>query len=404
MSNRVDEDLKYDCQFIPRSLEQLCLDYLSDKIVRFCSKKPCTTEACLRSSVSPSSSNTTSSPDSPMDSNVEESTQKGNLNCFANNNANSFTASKLLENVANEHRANSTQESVMSDDEYFSTDILHEVFFGTRIAESILSKMNENRCINNDTLKYFRNFRTRIKHFKVQDCKASSLNEGGLMILNEHDLKSLRLINLSGIGLHILVNRILNPCTIKNLELLDLSGTLRTAHYRLMSDSSFSKSPCYHDAVFGNASPSFLGRFINLKTLIVSRSHLDDFALTEICKYLQFLEYLDISSTLVTRLEPLLSSKDRLKTLIAQKHRFKEPQNAAQILACMVALEVLDISVNPKSCSALSQANAAANGADSFRLGLFLVQFLAENPSSLPKLRILDISGGQANFQINAFE
>jgi len=95
---------------------------------------------------------------------------------------------------------------------------------------------------------------------------------------------------------------------------------------------------------------------------------------------------------------------------IVQKPRFTNTDLAVGVLCSLTALEILDISDYRKS-TPQAHANAENNrrgddqqqDSDSCRLAVLFVRRMVETKKRLQDLKVLDISGVQANFDINIF-
>lgn len=173
---------------------------------------------------------------------------------------------------------------------------------------------------------------------------------------------------------------------------LDLSGTLKP--HVPPSPSVESVAAALEDKVeegdilLGTRS---LAVFANLRSLNLAGTALHNEALSCLTSQCVSLQHLNIASTLVSDLSPLicLTYCDGLRNLVLHGLQLADPDDALTVLSQLRALEVLDISGFPTPERETS----------------FGAHFIKKLPSNcLVNLRVLDVSGTQANFCVNEFK
>lgn len=309
------------------------------------------------------------------------------------------------------------------------------------LSDQLLIRLNEKHLLNDNTLMFFSQRRCRLENVKING-KLAKISTSGLRILNQHTLQSLKLLNMSSINFFDLVDECLSQSTLQSLQLFDLTGTLRTTffkrrpelNYRRHSESSTTgpsgnksidnsmvenpTNECTCTSSSNSTNTSNCGgwispicKFVNLHTLIVAKTHFDNLALEQVCQNLHKLNFLNISHTSVTSLVPLLHIAGHLSVLIAQKPRFTNTDMTVGVLCSLGMLEILDISDYRKSTPQNANANNGLQqqaqfrdqDSDSCRLAVLFIKRMVETQKSLQHLKVFDISGVQANFEINVF-
>lgn len=335
----------------PVSLEDFCVDALCDSVDAMCAS-----DKLLE----------------PMSSYHESSLFHSWQISKISNSVQEICAS-AMDSVQNEHR-NTT-----------ATDVVIPVV----VSDKVLWRMCEKNKLTNKTMKFFTSKRTTLKNVKIADC---SVNNVGLEILKDHVLDSLKLINLKEIQFDRLITETINKETLENLQNLDLTGTLRPTRIKNPSNCESIADDIIIDNVY------FLCHFKNLKALCVAETQFADSGLVKICENLKFLEYLDISHTRVSDIQPLSVYADQLRTLLMHRPRVRNVAETVDTICTLTKLEVLDVSDFPKMNQ--PSTNDVCRG----HLGVLLVQSCVNvNGLGLKNLRIMDLSGSQANFDVNVF-
>ena len=202
---------------------------------------------------------------------------------------------------------------------------------------------------------------TRLQRVYIRD--ASNITTKGLRILRSHKITELAVIGLSSITVNDLIG-CLGDWTLEHLRLLNVSFStfLSTERVRVVIA---------------------LSKLRNLRCLDVSFTEFNSQALEIVAEDLPLLESLNISVTMVTDITPLKKCKDRLKFLDMYNLKIFPSSKYLSILSELINLKHLDISDErdelhgPEIDSAISIAFS-----DFF-----------SNPSCLPELTSLDISG-----------
>lgn len=273
-----------------------------------------------------------------------------------------------------------------------------EIIVPVYVSDKLLWRLCEKNQLTNKTMTFFNSSRTTLKNVKIADC---SVNHEGLEILRQHTLDTLKLINLKDVQLDRVILESINAETFNNLQILDLTGTLRPTRIRNVpteqnNTNSSSTDNNSSEIIVDNV--HLLCRFKNLKALCVAETFFSDSGLVKICENLKLIEYLDISHTRVTDIQPLVVYSDQLRTLLMHRPRVRNVVETVESLCQMNVLEVLDISDFPKS-----NQPTLADGCR-VHLGVSLVQHcLNVADIRLKHLRVLDLSGSQANFDVNVF-
>lgn len=245
------------------------------------------------------------------------------------------------------------------------------------VSDEVLRRMSEKNRLNDDTLRFFDSNRTTLRHVRLV-ANRNLFSADALEILADHDLETVALQNFKenlDIGFDRFVDRCLNDWTKSNLTMLDVRGTFAfTLVDRIDRISILS----------------------NLRALTVADTPFDDNCLQRVCHDLLHLEYLDISHTKVKDLGPLRLTKDRLRVLSIHRPRLRSANEALDVLMELHKLEVIDISDFPKTSIPVNVDQQRG------RLGVSLVTRASER-CVWRSLRILDMSGDQANFDTNEF-
>lgn len=202
---------------------------------------------------------------------------------------------------------------------------------------------------------------TRLQRVYIHD--ASNITTKGLRVLRSHKITELAVISLSSVTVNDLIG-CLGDWTLEHLRLLNVSAStfLSTERVRVVIA---------------------LSKLRNLRCLDVSYTEFNSQALEIVAEDLPLLESLNISCTMVTDIAPLKKCKDRLKFLDMYNLKIFPSSKYLSVLNELVNLKHLDISDErdelhgPDTVSTVSSA---------------FFEFFS-NPSCLPQLTSLDISG-----------
>ncbi|XP_014203818.1 protein zyg-11 homolog B [Copidosoma floridanum] len=282
----------------PRSLQEVCIDYICDNVMALCEYHP--QENGGGSSSSSSGCISTSSVVYE-----EESCSVGEGTSDSSQGA--LPTSSSSHNSAN----NSTRLSFKDPD----------IFLPTEISEQLLYSLCERSKLSDFTITLFDSKTTRLRHVKLKD--ASNLTAKGLKVLKQH-----KIVDLEVNGLKITVNDLitcLGEWSLQNLRSLSLAR------------GSFMDCTRYCIVVA-------LGKLRSLQILNVSGTEFNKHGLEIVVEDLPLLESLDISCTRVDDISPLRKCKDRLKTLYMYNLKTSGCGNMISVLLELNELRHLDIS------------------------------------------------------------
>ncbi|XP_076151231.1 protein zyg-11 homolog isoform X1 [Alosa pseudoharengus] len=235
----------------------------------------------------------------------------------------------------------------------------HCPVFPQLLADQLLSKMAEEGVLNDSTIGVFRSH----EHLRLRRVclRASHLSaEAFCLATQPHRLQELDASRVHG-GLtvsDVLLSLTANTESSDNLQRLNLSRLEMGEGFLENERLSFSSMP-------------------GLRTVLLAGTELDDSGLQDLCTLLR-LEALDISSTCVTDLTPLLDCQATLMSLSAHGLRHLEMPAARLLLVLgrLKRLRHLD----------LSDDRLTSDGDG-------VVEQLLEKPGILPALLSLDMSG-----------
>lgn len=243
------------------------------------------------------------------------------------------------------------------------------------VSDELLRRMSEKNRLNDSTLPFFDSNRTTLKNVRIAANRNSITNED-LEILSQHNLESISLQHFKDLlDFEPFVRNCLNDWTKMNLAALDVRGTFGFGLVDRIENIS---------------------KFVNLRALTVADTPFDDACLMRVCGDLIHLDYLDISHTKIKDIGPLLLTKDRLRVLYLHRPRLRSANEALDVLVELHKLEVIDISDFPKTHIPVNVDQQRG------RLGVSLIGRASER-CIWRNLRILDMSGDQANFDTNEF-
>ncbi|XP_031826314.1 protein zyg-11 homolog B [Nomia melanderi] len=270
----------------PRSLREVCIDFICDNILNLCVLCPGSLETptCsqqVKSSVSDSSTH-------------------------------------ILGSTASLPRASSDASSSSATRLSFKHP---DVFIPDEISEQLLSNLCEKKTLSDLTITLFDSKSTRLRCVQLKD--ASALSAKGLKVLKQHKVQEL-VVN----GLKITVN-----------DLISCLGDWSLQNLRSLSIAKGSFMDCSRYCVAVT-----LSKLKSLNSLNVSGTEFNKHGLEIVVDDLPLLENLDISCTKVNDITPLKKCKNRLKTLYMYNLKIKESANLISVLLELNELRNLDIS------------------------------------------------------------
>ncbi|XP_043248975.1 protein zyg-11 homolog B-like isoform X1 [Colletes gigas] len=196
-----------------------------------------------------------------------------------------------------------------------------DVFLPTEISEQLLSNLCKKETISDLTMTLFDSKSTRLRHVRLKD--ASALTAKGLKVLKQHKVEVL-VVN----GLKITVN-----------DLISCLGDWSLQNLRSLSVAKGSFMDCSRYCVVVT-----LSKLRALSTLNVSGTEFNKHGLEIVVEDLPLLESLDISCTSVDDLTPLKKCKNRLKSLSMYNLKINESSKLISVLLELNELRNLDIS------------------------------------------------------------
>ncbi|XP_015429427.1 PREDICTED: protein zyg-11 homolog [Dufourea novaeangliae] len=270
----------------PRSLREVCIDFICDNVLNLCVLCPGSLETSICSLQAKSSVN---------DSNTD-----------------------ILGNTATVPRASTDGSSSSATRLSFKYP---DVFIPTELSEQLLSNLCEKKTLSDLTITLFDSKSTRLRHVRLKD--ASALSAKGLKVLKQHKVEEL-IVN----GLKITVNELITCLSDWSLQNL-----------RSLSVAKGSFMDCSRYCVVVT-----LSKLRALNTLNVSGTEFNKHGLEIVVEDLPLLENLDISCTKVDDITPLKKCKNRLKTLNMYNLKINESANLISVLLKLNKLRNLDIS------------------------------------------------------------
>ncbi|XP_053972033.1 protein zyg-11 homolog B-like [Hylaeus anthracinus] len=315
----------------PRSLREVCIDYICDNISSLC-----TCRINDADEQSPSLAGTTT-----YNQNVKSSISTSNVDIPCT------TIARASSDVS------STPTTTFS---FWHSD----VFLPAEISEQLLSNLCEKKRLTDVTITLFDSKSTRLRHVRLKD--ASALTAKGLKVLKQHKVEEL-VVN----GLKITVNDLISCLSDWSLQNL-----------RSLSVAKGSFMGCSRYCVLVT-----LSKLRALNTLNVSGTEFNKHGLEIVVEDLPLLESLDISCTKVDDVTPLKKCKNRLKSLIMYNLKIDESANLISVLLELNALRNLDIS-DEKDMHAVNSVLGPAKP----KIGQFLKAI-----HCMPYLTNLDLSG-----------
>ncbi|XP_008201802.1 protein zyg-11 homolog B isoform X1 [Nasonia vitripennis] len=278
----------------PRSLQEVCIDYICDNVMALCDFHP--------SESGGTSSNCLSTPslDEEMSCNVGEGSSDSSQGA-------------LPTNAPNNHAMlNSCTRLSFKDP---------DTFLPAEISEQLLYSLCERKKLSDLIITLFDSKTTRLRHVKLKD--ASNLTAKGLIVLKQH-----KVIDLEVNGLKITVN-----------DLISCLGDWSLQNLRSLSVARGSFMDCSRYCVV-----VALSKLRALQILNVSGTEFNKHGLEIVVEDLPLLESLDISCTRVDDISPLRKCKDRLKALTMYNLKISGCGNMISVLLELNELRNLDIS------------------------------------------------------------
>ncbi|KAL7289258.1 hypothetical protein TKK_0017195 [Trichogramma kaykai] len=275
----------------PRSLQDVCIDYICDNVMGLCEFQALEGNAPINYSTLPC-------PDDEVSCNAGEGTSD-------------LSQGALPTNAPTNQALSSTRLSFKHPD----------TFLPTAISEQLLYNLCERKKLSDFTITLFDSKTTRLKHVKLKD--ASNLTAKGLKVLKQH-----KVIDLEVNELKITVNDLiacLGDWTLQNLRSLSVAR------------GSFMDCSRYCVVVA-------LSKLRALRILNVSGTEFNRHGLEIVVEDLPLLESLDISCTRVDDITPLKKCKHRLRALIMYNLKISGCGNMISVLLELNELRTLDIS------------------------------------------------------------
>ncbi|XP_035739277.1 protein zyg-11 homolog B-like [Vespa mandarinia] len=274
----------------PRSLQEVCIDFICDNVLALCEVHPGDTGEHSNGSFSP--------------------TACDQVSCtLSDSSSETTTTIRTLSNDVSPSLA--TRLSFKYPD----------AFLPTEISEQLLSSLCEKKTLSDLTITLFDSKSTRLRHVKLKD--ASTLSAKGLKVLKQH-----KVVDLVVNGLKVTVN-----------DLISCLGDWSLQNLRSLSVAKGSFMDCSRYCVVVT-----LSKLRALHTLNVSGTEFNKHGLEIVVEDLPLLENLDISCTRVDDITPLRKCKDRLKTLTMYNIKISGCGSLIPVLLELNELRNLDIS------------------------------------------------------------
>ncbi|XP_036150021.1 protein zyg-11 homolog B isoform X3 [Monomorium pharaonis] len=317
----------------PRSLQEVCIDFICDNILGLCKVQPSDTNSLNTLSSSAVSDTCT------LNSNSTEVAFDTTIGRTSFNDAPTSTATRL-------------------------TFKHPDAFLPTEMSEQLLSNLCEKKTLSDLTITLFDSKTTRLRHVRLKD--ASTLSAKGLSVLKQH-----KIVDLIVNGLKITVNDLiscLGDWSIQNLRSLSVAkgSFMDFSRQRMVDIATLNKLKALH-------------------TLNVSGTEFNKHGLEIVVEDLPLLESLDISCTRVDDITPLKKCKDRLKTLNMYNLKISGCGNLIPVLLELNELRHLDISDGKDPLGFEVFAPAKPKITDFLRT--------LRKKSCMPHLTTLDLSG-----------
>lgn len=289
----------------PRSLQEVCVDFICDNVLALCEVQP-----------SETSVNTNLAQQAPTLSTVTTTAvvtiDERSSSCIANDGNDCLAALPGTNSPINTANVGSLTRLSFKDP---------DVFLPAQISEQLLASLCEKKALSDLTITLFDSKATRLRHVRLRD--ASSLSAKGLKVLKQH-----KVIDLEVNGLKITIN-----------DLIGCLGEWSLENLRSLSVAKGSFIDCSRVCVF-----LALSKLRALHTLNVSGTEFNKHGLEIVVEDLPFLESLDISCTRVDDITPLKKCKDRLKSLAMYNLKISGYGNLKSVLLELNELRNLDIS------------------------------------------------------------
>ncbi|XP_058805483.1 protein zyg-11 homolog B isoform X1 [Phymastichus coffea] len=276
----------------PRSLQEVCIDYICDNVMALCDYHPDT-------GAIPGNCIVSIADDDQGFNNAGEGTFETSQGALPTNLPSQYAL------------ANTTKLSFKDPD----------TFLPTEISEQLLYSLCERKKLSDLTITLFDSKTTRLRHVKLKN--ASNLTVKGLTVLKQH-----KVIDLEVNRLKITVN-----------DLIACLGDWSLQNLRSLSVARGSFMDCSRYCVV-----VALSKLRALQILNVSGTEFNRHGLEIVVEDLPLLQSLDISCTRVDDISPLRKCKDRLKTLIMYNLRISGCGNMISVLLELNELRTLDIS------------------------------------------------------------
>ena len=259
-----------------------------------------------------------------------------------------------------------------------------QIKFNHIISEDFLERLSDLGKLNDLTVTLFNNQQTCLKKVCIKN--ASLSKESIKSLLRQHQLSDILINNIQLNTKELEIN---SSGTNVNHNNSNSAGNGFNINNLIDGLNEWSLIHLKHLNVSRNASlfSSILINFKQLKNLFklnVSYTCFNKHSLEIIAQDLGNLEYLDISGTRVSDLEPLLRLKDKLKYLYMYNMRSTLNNDIIEVVCSLHKIQHLDL-----SCEVSNRIFADRN------FSLFDVNLLLDQlvKAKLPDLKYLDVSG-----------
>ena len=240
------------------------------------------------------------------------------------------------------------------------------------ISEDLIEKLSESNKLNDLNFSLFTSKQTCLKNIKI---KNAHLKKSSLKLFKEHIIQELTIQRLTTPHKSNMKSNGDNKNeTITFIDLIDSLNSETKKQLRLLD---LSHNNCLFNCLYPD-----INCLSNLSRLNVSNTNFSNLSIDLIAQDLNNLEYLDISATRVSNLQPLLKLKTKLKYLIMYNLKASLNIEMISIISCLNKLIHLDLSTDMPT----------QLFADLYLNKLDINKFLCETQNSFPDLQVLDIS------------
>ncbi|XP_042214187.1 protein zyg-11 homolog B-like [Homarus americanus] len=245
-------------------------------------------------------------------------------------------------------------------------------FCHQKVANHLLMTLDRKGLLNDLNMTLFDPVVLRLSQVTLHH--ANNVTYKGLKILRSHQIQSVEVKNLSTVSVNELIS-CFGEWTLNNIQALSISGSSFTSHM----PHANCKDPLFSTKLYVG-----LCKLKNLHVLNLSGTELASHALLNVCYNLHMLSSLDISNcTKLESVECLILRKNTLKSLNMYNLKVLRMQETRQVLLELKELVHLDISENKSNQDPIGRL-----------MPMFpIVPSLLRDRQFGPNLRSLDISG-----------